>query len=401
MTTAATANPSVTLQGIQIPKSSVDPKTFQALTRRQNLQTKTLSSFAGWGLVDTIPILQTGIVTYLDVRIVGTLAVALNSGTCASTWRWPYGIVQALRFTANGQSNLINASGWFLKAFSFASRVPGDDRGVANGCGGASPGTSTNQGTFALASESWGVGQGVTAIGAGSYNVELSIAVPVAYDQVSLMGAIFAQTTSSALQLQIAWEALANLFTLTGAATVTWSSGPSVIVEGTAYTIPSYNGGIVVPNLSVFHSLTENTINPTVSNGLQEVTLAGQGVGRQLMRAAFQVRNNGATTAVPIAQNVANYGLNYWRYGGNTTPETYTDGQRLREWNERLYNTDMGGVQGFGFYDFSSLWAPRDSIDEGSVTALRIGFTVNNSVTLTSPIGRYAVQELVAGGQAA
>jgi hypothetical protein len=396
MTSAATANPSVTLQGIQIPKSQVNATVFQQLTRRQNLATKTIANFAGFGLTDNIPILQTGIVTYADVRVLGTLTVTPGSGTVASTYRWPYGIIKALRFSANGQSNLINCSGWYLKAFAYASRVPGDDRGVAQGIGGASPGTSTNQGTLALANESWGVGEGVTAIASGTYNVELTFAVPIAYDQISLMGAIFAQTTSSALQIGIDWESQANLFTLTGNAAITFS--PQVIVEGTAYTIPSYNGGIVVPNLSVFHSLVENPISPSVSNGLQEVTFAGQGVGRQMMRAAFRVRNG--SNAQPLAMNDTNYGNIYWRYGGNTTPETYNDGSRLAEWNERLYNTDVA-QQGFGFFDFSSLWAPRDSIDEGSVTALRFGMTIQSGVSLSSAAGSYATQELVAGGQAA
>jgi hypothetical protein len=398
VTTSASQTPTITLQGIQIPSSSVDAKTFQALTRRQNLKTKAIASFAGLGSTDVIPMLQTGIITYADVRLIGSVVVTLGGGTCATTYRWPYGLVKSLQFQANGQSNLINMSGWFLRAFALASRIPIDDRGVVQGVGGASPGTQVYQGTLSKSTETWGLGQGVTAIPGAptTYNFDISIPVPIAYDQVSLMGAIFAQTTSSALQIQLNYETLANLFILTGAATAVVSC--QVIVETTAYTIPTANGGIVVPNLSVFHSLIENTISPSVSNGLQEVILAGQGVGRQLMRAAIQLRNN--ANAAPIVMNDANYSEEYWRYGGNTTPEDYTDGTRLAEWNEGIYNCNMA-LQGFGFFDFSSLWAPRDAIDEGSVTSLRLGFNVANSVTLSSALGRYATEELVAGGAAA
>jgi len=392
------AAPAVTLQGIVIPKSSVNPVAFQAATRRQNLKTKTLSTIAGFGLTDNIPLLQTGIISAINLRVAGNLVVTIGSGTVASTYRWPYGVAKAIRFSANGQSNLINADGWFLRAAVLGNRNNRDDRGVAQGIGGASPGTSTSQGTMSMASESWGVGQGVTAIPTATYDVELDFFIPVAYDQTSLMGAIFAQTTSSALMLSVDWESQANLFTLTGNATIAFT--PSAYVEATVYTIPTSNGGIVVPNLNTFHTFVQNRISPTVALGLNEVTWAGQGIGRQTMKSFFRVTNNGATTLSPLVMNATNFGEIYWRYAGNTTPEDFQDGKRLAMWDEELYNTYMGN-QGFGVFDFSSLWAPRDSIDEGSVTALRTGFTIQNGVTLTSPYGEYATEELVAGGQAA
>jgi hypothetical protein len=397
------ASPQLTLQGIVVPKSAVNPTAFQAGTRRQNLKTKALSTTAGWGFTDTIPMLQTGIISAINLRVVGSLVVTLGGGTCATTFRWPYGLAKAIRFSANGQSNLINVDGWFLRAWALANRNNRDDRGVPQGISGASPGTTVYQGTMSMASESWGVGQGVTAIPGGTYDVELDFFIPVAYDQTSLLGAIFAQTTSSALTLAVDWEAQANLFVLTGAATAVFTSGPSAYVEAAVYTIPTTSGGIVVPNLNTFHSLVQNRISPTVSNGLNEVTWAGQGVGRQTMRTAFRVTNLGTSVSggfIPLAQNVTNFGECYWRYGGNTTPEDFQDGRRLRMWNEELYNVDLGN-QGFGFFDFSSLWAPRDSIDEGSVTALRTGFTIQSGVTLTNAYGEYSLEELVAGGQAA
>ena len=401
-TAPVNATPQLTLQGIVVPKSAINPAAFQAATRRQNLKVKALSSIAGFGYTDNIPMLQTGIISAINVRVTGTITVTLGGGTCATTYRWPYGLIKALRFSANGQSNLINCDGWFLRAWALANRSNRDDRGIPQGIGGASPGTATYQGTMSMASENWGLGQGVTAIvGAPTvYTVDLDFFVPVAYDQTSLLGAVFAQTTSSALSVSIDWESSANLFVLTGAATAV--PALSAYVEATVYTIPAVGGGIVVPNLNTFHSLVQNRISPTVSNGLNEVTWAGQGVGRQTMRSTFRITNNaGASgTFVPLAQNVTNFGEIYWRYGGNTTPEDFQDGKRLALWNEELYNTYLG-LQGFGYFDYSSLWAPRDSIDEGSVTALRTGFTIQNGVTLTNAYGEYCLEELVAGGQAA
>lgn len=383
----------VSMQGIVIPASSVNAAAFAAATRRQNLLMKNISAWNGFGGTDQIPILQTGIITRLKVRLFGTLTVTPGTGTAATTYRWPYGLVRAMRFTANGQSNLINAGGWALKLINLAKRFPQDDRGVTQAVGGAAPGVNTSQGTLSLASESWGVGQGVTALAAGNYDVELIYDVPVAYDDVSLLGAIFAQTSSTDLQLSIDYANLADVFTLTGNATVTFAG--QVIVEGTVFTIPAGpNGGIVVPNLSAFHSVTSSNLN-ALANGRTEITLPGQGIGRQLMRLAFRVLNGASFQ--PLAMNAANFSVINWLYGGNTTPEQWQDGRQLRSWDESLYNVDVGGVQGYGVMDFSSEFAPRDSIDEGAATQLRFGFTIPAAVALTNAVCEFTQQTIVAG----
>lgn len=397
VSTRSTQNTIVSMQGIQVPASSVNPQAFQGATRRQNLLVRTVQSFAGFGQTDLTAMLQTGIISDIGVRISGSLTV--TGGPIASTYLWPYGIVDAFRFTANGQSNLINISGWTLKAMGLASRAPQDDRGVANNVGGANPGTVVTQGTLALASESWGVGQGVTGIPNGTYDVELYYNIPVAYDPISLLGAIFAQTASTDLELAIQYAPLANLFVLpTGAQLV---ANLSVLIEATVYTIPgSSNGGILIPNLSAFHSLIESPSPNFLAVGVNMVTLAGQGVGRQLMRLGWRVLPTGPLGA-PLAMNRNNYGPINWLYGGNTTPETFQDGGKLRHWDEQLYNTDIGGVEGYGVFDFSSLWAPRDAVDQGAATQLRFSFTINPSVTLASPACSYVQQVITAGAVAA
>lgn len=391
----------LTMQGIQVPASAVNPSAFFANTRRQNLLMKTISTFAGLGSTDLIPILQTGILSHLRIRVFGTVTATIGTGTIATTFKWPYNLIRQLRFTANGQSNLISVSGTALKAYTQASRLPIDDRGVSNFFGGASPGTAFVQGTLAEASESWGLGSGVTGIpGAPTvYSFDLIYEVPIAYDDVTLLGAIFAQTQSTDLECAIDWAPQSDIFALTGNATVAVAA--SATVEGTVYTIPSVNGGIVIPNLSAFHSLTESRAPNAISVGLNEITLAGQGVGRQLMKLMFKVINNGATTFSPLQINSTNYSQPYWRYGGNTTPEQFADGSMLRHFNEFLYNTDIGALWGYGAFDFSSIWAQRDSVDEGAATQLRFGYTIPNGVTLTAPYCEYVQDIIVAGAVAA
>jgi hypothetical protein len=394
------------MQGIAVPQSSVNPQVFFQLTRRLTFTEKT-TAYAGLGLTDNFGILQTGIISGLSVKFSGTLTVTLGGGTCASTFRWPYDLIRALRFSANGQSNLINVSGAKLKLRDLQQRGVLTDRGVQPiggtggatvvGIGGASPGTAVQQGTLALGSELWGVGSNVTAIPGGAYPVELLWYVPVAWDEMSLTGAIFAQTSATDLNVAIDWAPVTDLFVLTGAATAVLTG--TLVVAGRSFSIPEVNGQIVVPDLSSFHSLIQTRFT-AVANGDNEVRLSGQGVGRQLMRLNWQVWN-GAAPQVPLALTAANFGQCGWRFGGNDTPEVVTDGRHLRYFDERLLGSDIGAQFGFATWDFSKEFAFRDSVDEGTATELRILTNIAQGVVLTNPVLEYVQETMFAGATGA
>ena len=181
----------LTMQGIQVPASAVNAAEFFAATRRQNLLMKSIASFQGLGNTDNIPILQTGIISHLRIRVYGSVTVTPGTGTVATNYPWPYNILKQLRFTANGQSNLISISGFGLKVLEKTNRLPNTDRGVSQYFGGAEPGTAYSQGTLSRNSEKWGLGSGVTAVPSGTYDFELVYEVGVAYDDLTLLGAIF------------------------------------------------------------------------------------------------------------------------------------------------------------------------------------------------------------------
>src|SRR5579862_7229359 len=139
----ATAPPkTLTFQGIVVPGSSLNPTAFFAGTRRQTVLQKTISGWAGFGNTDVVDTLRSGILGGYIVKVSGTLHVTIGTGTVASTALWPYGLFRAIRFQANGQSNLVNASGWTLRAREFVANPATSDRGVSRGVGGASPGTA-------------------------------------------------------------------------------------------------------------------------------------------------------------------------------------------------------------------------------------------------------------------
>lgn len=378
-----------TMQGIAVPNAVVNPVEFFKRTRRLTFPFVSNRQFSGLGTSDTFSFLQTGIVAGVALRLVGTVVTTIGTGTVATTARWPYDLAKKIKISANGQSNLINCSGWKLKAHDMMTREDLNDRGVIQSIGGA----NVQQGTLSQASESWGLGQSQSAISNNTYNFDLTLYLPIAYDRQTLVGAIFAQTAATDLTLSIDWASTSDLFgfTGTGAAAVTCAIQAQVI----AFSIPEEGGQIIIPDLSAFHGLIENRFTG-VSNGDNEIRLVGQGVGRQLMRFFYQTWNGG-TPQAPLALTDTNYGTAAWKYGANDTPESWITARALRQNAERIFNADLGGAQGFGVWDFAAESAFRDSIDEGAATELRFLVNYPAALTLTNPGVEYVQETIFAG----
>ena len=263
MNTTAQAAPRY-MQGIAVPASSVNPNEFFARTRRK-IQTEQSKTYAGVGGQDVFEIKKTDILAGIYIRFDGALTVALPTGTAATTARWPYDLIKSVKFTANGQSNLINVSGLKLKAREMQSRGDLTDRGISQLVNGV----AVTQGTLSQGVESWGVGSRATAIPAAAYDVDLTWFLPVAEDQVDLAGAIFAATSSTDLTVTIDWATAAELFTLTGTATASLTG--TVTLTAVRYSVPlGADGQIVVPDLSLFHSLIQ-TRHTNLATGENEL----------------------------------------------------------------------------------------------------------------------------------
>jgi len=391
-TTATPVAAPMSMQGIAIPAAVVDPKGFRKLTRRQTQQESKFSFTLGEDN-DPVTLKRSDILTEIVLRITGTLKVTPGAGSVASTAAWPYGLVKNVRFSANGSSDLIKARGWTLRARELAKDEGLSDRGVVQTIGGQ----SRNQGTLALALEEWGVGQNTPTLADNGSGVpiELILTVPVAEDQYDLTGAIFLQSSSSELSVAIEWASESELFTLANGGAVSLSGYVEVI--STKYKIPTVNGAIVVPDLSMFHSLVE-TNDSDLSNGEVETTVLGQGAGKLTLRIIRQLLNG--TPAAPVPLNDTNFGLMGWRYGTAETPDRWANGSQLRIAQERHYNSDIGGLQGFAVDEFSK-GGVRDVVDMGTTADLRLVTTINDAVALSKAKLQYAVETLYASGQAA
>ena len=391
MTTTTASTTPVYLQGIEVPAEAINPPQFFALTRRKYTQEKS-AAFAGLGQTDVIELRKSDILSEIRIRMSGSLVVTPGTGTVATTARWPYDLARVIKFTANGAANLINAGGLQHKVREVMGKDVATDRGVSQTVAGA----AVTQGTLAANSEVWGVGSQTSAIAAGMYAFELSWVVPVADDQVDLAGAIFLATTSTDLTLSIQWATSADLFVLTGTATAAVTGTYQVITK--KFSIPVVNGQIVVPELNLFHSFTSFR-STAVANGVNEVRLPGQGVGKSLLRALFQVYNG--APGVPLALTAANYSDLYWRYGNNETPDDFPDGRAMRQELEHLYGSDVGAIWGFGVHEFAAENGFRDAVDEGTTSDLRIGITIPSGVTLATPAIEGVAETIWLAGQAA
>ena len=376
---ATVSQPTVSLQGVASPDVVVDPTAFYPATRRLTYPMRAITPIAGYGSTDSTQLRQTGIVAGLYVRVTGTLVFGGTITGTVMSWRWPYNLIRALRVSANGQSNLINCNGLALKAWEFAANTDLNDRGVSRPVGAA----TVTQGALSLASEDWGtlttnlLGPNVTVPAIGTYTVDLEFFVPIAADQQSLIGSIFAQTAATNLTLDIDWETQANLVTLGGSATLT--SALSYQVQGVVYSIPVVGGKAVVPDLSQFHQIAQYRTS-ALGQGDNELLLPGTGVGRKLLRAGFSV-STGTAPGTPLAMTAANFGALGWRFGGNDTPEQFANGTQMRYYNERLYSTDIGRNWGVAIWDFASQFALRDVVDEGATSDLRLLINLVNAPT--------------------
>ncbi|GAA4699850.1 hypothetical protein [Phytohabitans rumicis] len=376
---AATLTPSAPLiQGVSSPEVIVDPGAFYAATRRLRFPMRSLTAIAGLGSTDSTQLRQTGIVGMLEVRIKGTLTFGGTITGTSMTHEWPFNLVRAFRLSANGQSNLISARGLMVRALEYVTNPKIDDTGIAATFGS----TAVTTGSLKMPADDWGtsgvnsLNPGATVAATGAYTVDVTYFIPVFAEPVTLIGAVYAQSSATNLSLDIDWNTQAALLTLGGSATL--ASALSYKVTGVAFSIPQVGGRFVVPDLSQFHQIAEFR-QGGLAQGLNEPLLPGTGVGRKLLRLGFNVYSG--STPAPLALNDTNYSTVGWAYGGNDVPESYAAGGDLRAHNFRGSGVDLGGNWGIGMWDFASQFALRDVVDEGMTSDLRVQIGLVSSPT--------------------
>lgn len=370
------------VQGVQTPSTIVDPRLFAAYTRRMRFAAQSQTANPGLGSASQIQLKKTGVIAGLEVRVYGDVVIGGTIGTTTMSWEWPYNLIQSFKLSVNGQSTLIDARGLDVKVNEFMSDREVDDRGVSQRTGNA---TAVNQGTLSLNHEDWGgtgaaanyMAPGLNVAAIGTYTINLTFFIPVAADQVNLIGSIFGQSQATNINLEMNWATQAQLFSAVGgAATVTFAA-VNFDVTAVAYSIPVVNGNTVLPDLSQLHGLN-HVMQPVTTSGESEFLLPGTGAGRSLLR----LYGNVYSSAAPLAVTHTNFTTMSYKFGANDVPEIVANGSKLRAINERSYNTDIGFRWGFWCWDFVSQYALRDVIDLGTTSDFR--FVLGLASTPTS-----------------
>jgi hypothetical protein len=361
------------VQGVQTPATQVAPQTFAAHTKRMRFAAQAPTPIAGLGSSNNVQLKKTGVVAGLEVRVYGDVIIGGTIGTTTTSYNWPYNLPATFKLTVNGQSTLIDAKGLEVKVNEYMANKNLDDRGVAQRIGST---TAIQQGTLSLSSEDWGgtgaaanfIAPGTNVAAIATYPIELTYFIPVASDQVALIGSIFGQSQATNINLEIAWSTQAQLFSAFGGAATLSVTGVNFDVTAIAYSIPVVNGVTVLPDLSMLHGLNSYQQAVTAS-GESEYLLPGTGAGRSLLR--LYGNTYSGSVATPLAVTAANYTTISYKYGANDVPETVPNGSKMRAINERAYNTDIGKAWGFWCWDFASMFVLRDIIDLGSTSDFR------------------------------
>lgn len=351
-----------TLQSIPAQPYVTDPAMFFQLTRKNILTPKTIAA-PGPGAFGTAQLLQAGIVSKLRVTFVGTLTVATAALTSSN--QWPYNLLKQFNLSANGQNDLFSCDGIDLHALRYI-RYPAYAERVDQ-----FPGT---------------VGGG-DSIAVGTYDLSLSWEVPIAMDDTSLIGALYAQSSATNLTVRIGQAINADLFSANPAnATL----AGTFYIEETLFEVPyDAQGQLVIPDTSRLHGF--NAVNLPFSN-LGEVRTplirsAGQ-LARLFMSASSAANNR--LSALPNAAATKKLDRLRIEYGGNQRPFDFNPAHTLLSLNGQHYGAPAPYDR--LVLDLVKENPPRDVIFMQGVTELAAVPVVGSGVAVTAGVVR-VVQE--------
>lgn len=328
-----------------------DENTFAELTQRNDIQLNSTTlpgAVVGENVKFRVP--NRGIAS--ELRLHFDLSVVVSSYQTGLTARakWPQGLVKKLRVTANG-TDVINCSGSDLAALRQATTQNGDFADL----------------------ESYTV-----SAADGTYDVDFVLAVPLATDQSTLMGAIFAETDDTYLEVDIQFESQSELFNAQGTTALAWTG--TVRPTLTTFDVPKVNTqqgmASIVPDLSIIHMLNSHDVFIN-ANGEQQAKVSR--ASGTLMRLFAQVFDASAYAGVdPLT--VASYGF---RYGQNQQLRKQS-GRDMQFTNARAFRDILS--RGYVAWDLVADNSKRDTIIPSDVIDLEANIDLGS---LTVAAGDY------------
>lgn len=302
-----------TLQTIPTQPFVIDPGAFFQMTRKNILQARSLPA-PGPGVSVGSQLLQTGVVSKLQITFTGTLVVATAAVT--SGMEWPYNLLKGFTLSANGQNELFSCDGVDLHALRFL-RYPAYIERVDQ-----FPGT---------------VGGG-DSIAVGTYNVHLTWEVPIAMDDTSLVGSLYAQSAATNLSIRLAQATNADLFSA-NPANATLSG--TFLIQETYFEIPfDGEGNIVIPDLTRLHGFVAQTFPLTNTGDVRTELIRSAGQLSRLLVSAHGSPTN-RLSALPNAVATKKIDRLRLEYGGNQRPFVWDPAATLLSLNGQHYGAPL------------------------------------------------------------
>jgi hypothetical protein len=282
---AAVGTGAAYLKNLPAPNSYViDPVTFAKETSR-NRKAYPAQAIAALSGQAGQKIDATGVVGRIRLIV---KCVMTNNGVAAPTptSQWPWNILKTVTVAANGINNLFSCDGLDLRALQRVRNPYFIDREAA----------------FAI----------TAGIGAVS-NITLIYEIPLAFDDESLMGAVFAQTQDTSLNWTVTLAAAADLFSAQNPAAFTATVQAVVDFYSIPYIDQSGQRLAVIPDLRRMHGFYAQT-NALAATSYSPLMRVNGILARVLQRGDNAA---GAAGDVDWTSLCTNHQFNY---GSNVTP---------------------------------------------------------------------------------
>ena len=190
-----TGTGAIAIRNLPVTKYTINPGLFNQLTSRIVFDpiNFTLPAFGNY---QNTQLLQVGIVSSINLLVVGTITTTGTTVTISPTAHWPWDLI-SVQISGNGQNNFVSCTGWDLTLrLRAASRAYVDGVSSYPSASGAAPfNAATADHPFTLAYK-----------------------IPVAMDDTTLVGALYAQSEATNLVLKITTGNSADLFDITAGA---------------------------------------------------------------------------------------------------------------------------------------------------------------------------------------
>lgn len=337
-----TGTGAIALRNLPVTKYVINPGLFNQLTSRVVFDPINFA-LPTFGNYTTGQLLQVGIISKIRLVITGTITTTGTTCTIAPTVHWPWNLI-SVKLSGNGQNNFINCDGWDLRLRMYAqNRALNDTLSSFPSSSGSAPFNASGTAAFTLVYD-----------------------VPVAMDDSTLIGSLYAQSEATNLTYTISTRAQADLFNITSG---TLAISATVYMEETIFEVPydpQHPDVLIIPDLTVLHGLVSND-NAVASQTTLETQLFR--VNGQLERLFFYTVDK-STAAQPIFTLTATYVQAQLLYGSNTTPYTFNPMKQLQYRN----NLDNRVAYTDGMYalDFINENPVRDQVLLEGVTNLRL-----------------------------